>query len=101
MLFWHGIWEGLNLIYSRAGGFLKYLGHPLASLIIGSLVLAVSGLYVFELIGRDARAFEEKYDYKLAQLSKLEKILAEEEAEDEAKDELTEMTEEGAELEDD
>lgn len=75
VMFWHGIWEGLNIIYLKAEGWLKYLGHPVTSLIIGSLILVLTGLFVFELVGRDPKVFEEKINKRLEELERLEKEL--------------------------
>lgn len=99
VLFWHGIWESLNLIYRNVTSYLKYIGHPVTSLIVGSLILAVTGLYVFELIGRDARAFEEKYESKLDELKKIEKVMAEEEIQEQTEEDLKQLAGAGTEFE--
>lgn len=61
VMFWHGLWEGLNLLY-QADGFLSFIGHPAVSMTIGILILTFSGLFVLELVGREARELEEKIE---------------------------------------
>jgi len=59
VLFWYGIWEGLNMLHLKTNGFLKFISHPLTAFFIGSTILSFTGLFVFELIGRDTTALKQ------------------------------------------
>lgn len=61
VMFWHGLWEGLNLLY-QADGFFSFIGHPAVSMTIGIFILTFSGLFVLELVGREARELEDKIE---------------------------------------
>ncbi len=43
IMFWYGIWEGLKVI--------PIVGHPFIAMSIGFLLMSLTGLLVFELIG--------------------------------------------------
>jgi hypothetical protein len=61
IMFWHGLWEGLNVIY-ESGGALSFLGNPIVSMTIGLAILTFSGLFVLELVGREAQELEDQID---------------------------------------
>lgn len=94
VLFWHGIWEGLNRIY-QSSTILSWVGHPAVSVTVGIILLAITGLFVFELVGREALALQDN----LQNIQKTEKIVIEDvqnvkEEVEEVKEDVQSMVEE-------
>lgn len=72
VLFWHGIWEGLNRIY-QSSTILSWIGHPAVSVTVGVVLLTLTGLFVFELVGREAIALQDN----IKDIQKIEKSVVE------------------------
>jgi hypothetical protein len=61
VMFWHGLWEGLNIVY-LSGGTFSFIGNPAFSMTVGIVILAFTGLFVLELVGREAQELEDAID---------------------------------------
>lgn len=94
VLFWHGIWEGLNRIY-ESSNILSWIGHPAVSVTVGIVLLTITGLFVFELVGREALALQDN----LQNIQKIEKTVIQDvqnvkEEVEEVKEDVQDMVEE-------